>query len=97
MKNRSIEMGIDSMTAQALPSAAILTASCPFPSRQSIWDGSTDSAVSGSGIPRKVLGMLSRNVWVINAENIVAVSASAPIIGRRIACIPSREAARVFE
>gem|GEM_PF-3863847 len=48
--------------AHALPSAAILTASSPFPSSHSAWAGSTASEVSVSGIPRKVLGIASTKV-----------------------------------
>ena len=42
--------------AQALPSAAIRTASSPLPSRQSACAGSTARDVSASGIPRNVDG-----------------------------------------
>jgi hypothetical protein len=62
----------DTNTAPALPNADSLTASAPKPSRSNWCPGSTASEVSASGAPRKTDGMMLRNVWVSEAETIVA-------------------------
>ena len=69
-KKQTTESGTAIIIEQAPPSAAILTASSPFPSRQSAWAGSTARDVSASGTPKKVLGTESTNVWVMRAANI---------------------------
>ena len=95
-RKQSTERGTAMMMAQALPSAAIRTASSPFPSRQSACAGRTESEVSASGMPRKVPGIHSTNVCVIRAANIAPARASGPRTARRTACTPSRMPASVF-
>ena len=50
------------------PYKVCMTASCPLPCRSKEWPGRTLSAVSSSGEPRKMLGMKSKKVWVIDIE-----------------------------
>lgn len=45
--------------APRLPIAEIYTASYPLPSRSRLWAGRTESAVSSSGAPRNVVGIVS--------------------------------------
>ena len=95
-RKQSTETGTAMIMAQALPSAAIRTASSPFPSRQRACAGSTEREVSASGMPRKVAGMLSTNVCVIRAANRVPARASGPSTSRRTTCAPSRTPASVL-
>ncbi len=90
------ERGTAKVMASAEPRAEHRTASSPRPSRQSAWAGRTASAVSASGTPRKVVGMLSRNECVIRAANIAAASASSPSAAANPAPVASRIEARVF-
>ncbi len=95
-RKQSTETGTAMTMAQALPSAAILTASSPFPSRQSACAGRTEREVSASGMPRNVLGTASTNVWVIRAANSVPASATGPRMDRKKTCRLSRTPASVF-
>lgn len=54
--------------ARRLPYSVKITASYALPFN-SIWcPGRTERAESSSGAPRKIDGMKSRNVWVIDIE-----------------------------
>ena len=95
-KKRATARGTATEAAHALPRAPTRTASSPFPSKHKACAGSTASAVSGSGMPKNVLGMISRNVCVISAANIVAASASGPIHGNKANWSPRSIPAIVF-
>lgn len=47
------------------PRTVSFRASWARPSSKSSWPGRIPSPVSESGAPRKIVGMKSRNVWVI--------------------------------
>ena len=49
-----------------LPITVNFTASCPIPSNNILWAGSTANAVSSAGAPRYVALMKSVKVWVID-------------------------------
>jgi len=61
-RSRASATGREARNPATLPRAATRTASSPLPSRHIACAGITESAVSASGIPRNVLGMMSRKV-----------------------------------
>jgi hypothetical protein len=88
--------GRERATPAALPRADIRTASSPRPSRQRACAGRTASDVSASGMPRKVLGTLSRNVCVTRVENIAEATTTGSNQASRSAWSERRTPAMVF-
>ena len=88
-----------------LPYSVQRTASCPFPFRRSSCPGKTESPVSSSGLPRKILGMKSRKVWVIAIAIIKIISVKGSSLSNKgedinraetkLICIPGVRPVRV--
>jgi len=62
--------------ANSDPNTVSITASCPFPCNKSRCPGRTDKAVSPSGAPKKIDGIVSMKVWVTAIDVIVTAKAS---------------------
>ena len=71
VKNNTINM------ADNEPYKVKITATYPFPSWTSSCPGNIERKVSSSGAPRKIAGMKSRKVCVIDIDTMKAVNESA--------------------
>ncbi len=91
---------LETISAPRLPIIVSFTAINPFPLNKYLCPGNTPSAVADSGAPRNMLGMTSKNVWVVaiammkQAINILLMFAAIPparltaIVLMRLTCIP---------
>ena len=66
-----IKIGVSanaSIRLHSEPTVIRTTASKPRPSNRSLWPGRIEAAVLGSGAPRKIVGIVEINAFVIAIE-----------------------------
>lgn len=56
------------INAKKLPIKVSITASYPRPSKSILCPGKTERAVSASGAPKKIDGIVSRKLWVMDID-----------------------------